>query len=146
MTKLKEFLSNRRNEIESQIEDLRIELQEIEASCAAIRNVSKIGDQPSPSLPKRTRLTLKKMVIGVLEGNSSGADAQLIISLIKEKYGKEIARESLSPQISRLGQDGILRRDGSMWSLVQKNVPIIYGQEDETSTEEASKDSCTEWD
>jgi hypothetical protein len=66
--------------------------------------------------------TIKKMVVSILaESPKEGLDALEILERIRQKYGLEIERTSLSPQLSRLKNEGILANENQRWMLtVQK--------------------------
>jgi hypothetical protein len=117
---LKDFLANRKAEIKTQQVALRKELAEISAAETAIES-SCNGEDATTRKRVSSRLTIKDMIIGVLENKIEGADAFKILEMIKEKYGKDISRPSLSPQLSRLKtDDGVLELDGNNWRLVEK--------------------------
>src|SRR5690606_35067860 len=105
--------------IREQIAALRKEYKEIQAAEAAVSNV--IGTAVNSRKSASGEPTIKDMVVAVLQERGSGADALEIIDLIKEMYGKEIPRPSMSPQLSRLKTDGVLKLDGKTWDLVEKN-------------------------
>lgn len=119
---LKDFLSSRKAEIKTQQAALRKELAEINAAEMAIESASN-GEDAATRKKVSSRLTIKDMIIGVLEDKPEGADAFKIQEMIKIKYGKEITRPSLSPQLSRLKtDDNVLVLDGNNWQLVE--IPL----------------------
>lgn len=138
---LREYLAQRRADIQAQIKAFRKELAEIDAAEAALDAVS---DAPKP---RRVRggsdgkPTLKELALEALSANNNGLEASAILAWIAEKHGLEIARESMSPQLSRLAQDGeIVRLEGGIWQLKWVNE-IIGGPapvEDETPDVAAS--------
>ncbi len=108
-------MTARRAEIQSQIKALKEELREIDVAYAAL-------PQEGQSRPTRERgsagtgkKTLKEMAIEAIRANPDGLEAVDVIRWINEKYGLTVARESMSPQLSRLGQDGTLMREGLVW-------------------------------
>ena len=68
------------------------------------------------------RLTIKQLVQKALEEHfQHGASANEMLHLFENVYGRgDIARTSLSPQLSRLREDGIIFRTGHLWRLRQK--------------------------
>ncbi len=60
------------------------------------------------------------MVVAALRDRPNGGDAYAIINAIKEKYGKDIPRPSMSPQLSRLKEDGYLELRNGNWCLTEK--------------------------
>ncbi|PHY19369.1 hypothetical protein [Caulobacter sp. BP25] len=112
---LRAFMAARRAEIQSQIKALKEELREIDVAFAAL---------PQEGQPKQARergssgtgkKTLKEMAIEAIVASPDGLEAADVIRWINEKYGLNVARESMSPQLSRLGQDGTLMRIGLVW-------------------------------
>ncbi len=68
------------------------------------------------------RLTIKQLVQKALDEHfQDGATANDMLHLFENVYGRgDIARTSLSPQLSRLREDGIIFRTGHLWRLRQK--------------------------
>jgi len=61
------------------------------------------------------------MIIKVLsDSHLNRSDSAGILSGIKDKFDVEVMRTSLSPQLSRLHQEGILRREGMIWVLADE--------------------------
>lgn len=123
MANIRDILSARKAEIKALQAQLKQELQDILAAESAM---SPIADkEPVIKLRKGrgSQFTLKDMVINVLKDHKTGADALKILELIKSKYGIDVKRESLSPQLSRLkNDDKLLELRGSDWFLIpQKN-------------------------
>ena len=133
MSKLRQFLSERKAEIDRQIKDLRDERAEILMAEKALPQADSV-----PGIERQSRRapdggpTLKDMAVAVLSELPDGADANAIRHLIGMKFGREIARESMSPQLSRLGAASVLKRDGLIWKLA------LPPQEGVAQTNEAS--------
>jgi hypothetical protein len=51
----------------------------------------------------------------VLSGQPSGLNSSGILDAIKKRFGRDIERTSLSPQLSRLKEDGELILSGEVW-------------------------------
>lgn len=66
-----------------------------------------------------SRLTIKELVRKALaEHFEHGATANELIDLFENVWGRaEIARTSLSPQLSRLKNEGVVFRNGHIWRL-----------------------------
>lgn len=60
------------------------------------------------------RVTIQTMALALLEDGPK--TTQEIVALIPAKYGVEVMRESLSPQLSRLRERGELVLHGRTWS------------------------------
>lgn len=140
MSKLRDFLSERKAEIDRQIKALRDERAEILIAEKALPQIDAV-----PGVERPTRRgpdggpTLKEMAMAILKGFPEGADANKIRDMIHVIYGKEIARESMSPQLSRLGAAGILQRDGLIWRLATQATPPLTNEASNGDTFEASE-------
>jgi hypothetical protein len=117
MTTLREFMTARRSEIQSQIKALKAELQEIDAAFAALPQDGQPKPQRERGSSSTGKKTLKELALDALTENPDGLEALDIIKWIKEKHGIEVARESMSPQLSRLGHDNKINRVGLTWRL-----------------------------
>lgn len=131
---LREYLAQRRADVQAQIKALRKELVEIDAAETALHSVAdapKVRRQRGGAEGKKT---LKELALEALGANTDGMEATAILAWIAENRGIDVARESMSPQLSRLAQDGeIVRLDGGRWQLQWVNE--IIGEtpvEDET--------------
>lgn len=120
---LRDYIADRRVALKAQIQQLRAELRELDIAEAALS--SETGEaEPSQSAP-----TIKGMVTVVLK--TGPADAHEIVGEIKKNFGVEVARSSLSPQLSRLKAEGVVQLDGTKWSLVPKRpTPTIFDDVD----------------
>lgn len=104
----------------------KAEIEEIKRIRAAIKAAS---GEPEKKVRKRSRSpsdgpTFKDMIKVVLTEKGSGAEALEIIDLIKARFGKEIKRTSISPQLSRLKASGDLLLDDKVWLLPQHRKPV----------------------
>lgn len=98
---LREFIDKREAEIKELRAALLGELRELKAAKEAIGGVS--AATPSGKLDGRdSRPTIKRMVLETLEKRGKCGTSEEIISWIKEDFGQEVVRSSLSPQLSRL--------------------------------------------
>lgn len=70
------------------------------------------------------RLTIKDLVLKALEEQfKSGATAQELLEFFASAWGRDdIARTSLSPQLSRLRAEKKIERDGSLWFSKERAV------------------------
>lgn len=146
MTTLREFMAARRAEIQSQIKALRLEMAEIDAAFSALS----LEGQAKPARERGSsgtgKKTLKELAIEAIRSRHEGMEAAEILRWIKDMAGKDVPRESLSPQLSRLGQDGTLMREGMVWKLGPKAVfagdpasPVVLYQTAPTSEEEGAE-------
>ncbi len=113
---LREFISRREAEIRELRSQLLAELRELKAAKTAIES----GDETAPfKSDARREPTIKEMIISVLTERRGQGTAEQMISWILEDFGRSVLRSSLSPQMSRLKQDGKLRDVGGVWMLTQ---------------------------
>ena len=64
------------------------------------------------------RATLSEMIVSVLQ-QYGGATAENIIGLVQEKYGVEVPKSSMSPQLSKMKREGVVDLDpkDKIWRL-----------------------------
>lgn len=126
MATLRQFLSERREQIQAQMKTLRAELREIEAATAALPDATSIGESRAAVARERRRgPTLKVLAVQVLKHYPDGLEANDIRQKIAETHGIEIKRSSMSPQLSRLAKDGIVRLAGRRWLLLSEQAAPI---------------------
>ncbi len=124
-------LLERKKELHGEIEAALEELRAIEIALGAFQNISNAkmvnveraqADLFAPK-PKRktTNPTIKQMIVLVLEESESGLDAWTILNEINSRWQKDLARTSLSPQLSRLKHEGILIYVNQKWLLAKKD-------------------------
>lgn len=73
-------------------------------------------------LPGMKTPTIKQSVMRLLESHPNGLTALQILEKLQQTVRPELQRHVLSPQLSRLRQDGHLSHFGNVWSLSQPNV------------------------
>ena len=130
MTTLREFIATRQAEISAQMAALRKEDREMKTALAALD-----GEKPKANrraAPQRT--TYREMTLAVL-GRYGGARVESIIGLVKEDFGVDVPKSSMSPLLSKLKAEGAvtLDQDDKIWRLVRKppneNGPTAVGPE-----------------
>lgn len=67
---------------------------------------------------KRPARTIKEAIVSVLADKRSGMTALEILDELANRFDMRIKRTSLSPQLSRLKDDGKIDRLGMIWSLI----------------------------
>jgi len=117
MLPLRDYLAQRRQAIQSEIKALRAELSEIDAAHRALAGEVNVAEPSSQG-----KKTLKEMALEVLSANPNGLDAVGILAAIKSEFGKTVQRESLSPQLSRLGQNGDVVREDGVWRIAHASL------------------------
>ncbi|MBL8531775.1 MAG: hypothetical protein JNK94_08575, partial [Hyphomonadaceae bacterium] len=114
MTSTRDFLAQREAELDAELDELRKKREPLEIELAEVRRArAALGPEPATLLDAVRRLatgppggsfadwTLKQMTLRALQDHfQEGATAQLLLEFFKDAYGREIARESLSPQLS----------------------------------------------
>jgi hypothetical protein len=103
------------------------------AATAALANTA---DGPlTLRVPPYRHLTMKQLVVKALsEHFPQGATAKQLRDFFRDAWGREIARENLSPQLSRLRWDKIIGwKEPHLWFLVP--------QQSEASSENHSEDA-----
>jgi len=136
-TSFRDFLEIREKEIRDLRSQLLVELREIKTAKMAIQN----NDSTEDSEPVKPKKTIKDMVQDVLKEHGDGGSADQIIEWIAKSFKTDIARSSLSPQLSRLKSEGVLTTgpaDG-FWRL-RRMVPrgnSAFGGEENISSPDA---------
>lgn len=93
---------------------MRDELREIRA----IKDALIVRSNPEMADKVSSGLTFQDMIVAVLNGLDTGAATALeILDLIDQKFEKKILRSSISPQLSRLKDKGVLNLDNGYWTL-----------------------------
>ena len=141
MSTIIQLMEKREKEVTQQIENLRKQLAPLEAELSQIR-VAKAAinsdDDYEPLAPDSPRplaqlvfppvlgayhhLTMKQLTMKALaEQFPAGATARELIKFFKNAWGRaDVVRSSLSPQLSRLQEDGFIKREGRVWHLVKE--------------------------
>lgn len=133
-----EFVARRRRELDIAEEDLRRKLLAIASEREQLNGVERlmVGERTPQSeirraISKRRKGikpgTIMDRVVKLLEKKPNGLTANEILQKLNYDASDYIARESLSPQLSRLKQAGYLLYENSIWKL----VPDVIGGESE---------------
>ena len=121
LERLQEQLAAQERDVEEKLsallkqqEETRSELSRVQAALAAFRNVEAHAreDERPP--------TIQAGVLRILATAPNGMSALRILDELKARFDMDIARSSLSPQLSRLKAMGRLKLDGMIWSLTRK--------------------------
>ena len=116
MTTFADFVAQRRAEIRQQMAELRAELVKLKAAEEAFeKGEAKPQAAYTDGTVGGSKKTIKELVIDVLADMPDGADARQIIDMIAKRHSVIIQRPSLSPQLSRLKEDGLLELHGTIW-------------------------------
>jgi hypothetical protein len=127
MSTLREFIANRKSEIDLQIKALQRELTEVAVVERALESVS--ADEEAPKSARvGGKTNLKEMVLEVLQSAPNGMVEEAIREAIAARYGVEVAGESLSSMLTRLCAEQALTDNGFTWSLTPtKGEPKTAG-------------------
>lgn len=159
---LSDFILRRRREIAEALDRLQAEVQALElefdqidkaARAAGIEEnavaTERYREQNGLFVVEKTRQrivperTIKETVVELLKEAGHGMTALQILPQVNKRLGVDYPRTSLSPQLSRLKADGVLVRNGVVWSLAlapeKEEVPTAGAEGTSTpETEEGS--------
>jgi len=137
MSNLRDFLARREGELEQRIKEIEAELRPLRMELLEVKRAQHaiLGpfDRPPTNPPGSPiednpfdRLTLKEMVRKALQEHfQNGATALELLAFFKSKWGRDVPRPSLSPQLSRLKEEGILDLKGRVWLLQSDAIPSL---------------------
>ena len=75
-----------------------------------------------PKVRRPQEGTIKTHVIAILKEGGSGMTAGQILEKLRIQTGSTLLRSSLSPQLSRLKQEGYLELTGTHWHLPDQKI------------------------
>ncbi|GKY88886.1 hypothetical protein [Sinisalibacter aestuarii] len=132
-----QFLEAREEEIVRKRKELLTELEALRNARASLEKERRDKDREDGS----ERMTIKEMVRSVLSRNPEGGTSDQIINWINQIHASEVARTSLSPQLSRLKADGIvmLDEDTGIWKLRNEELRMEQLLRSNRSTHERSR-------
>lgn len=124
-----QYLEQREEEIVQMRKELQRELEALREARSAIENGARVRKRDEP----REKLTIKDMIRSVLARNPEGGTSDQIINWIHQAHDIEVARTSLSPQLSRLKADEEVELDDDLgiWSLRLEPRRVKFGRESE---------------
>lgn len=130
MTSIRQYVKRRREEILDQISVLNAELRDIEIVESTLEmsgplntelperlESSAQGNSGAESVAKEPK-TIKEMVLQILAVRPAGETANAILHYLNDRFGRDIERTSLSPQLSRLKGEGKITRENGVWKLL----------------------------
>jgi DNA-binding PadR family transcriptional regulator len=123
---LSEFIARRRQEISAAEEALKEQLHELleerlrlaraENAIAGTSNQDHCAVRQTKER-RQPRGIIKRAILKTLEDAPEGMDALTILFTINYRLGSNFARTSLSPQLSRLKEDGFVILTRKIWKL-----------------------------
>ena len=120
MTTLRDFIATRQAEIASQMAALKREERELRIALEALDG----GKRRANGKSRPGRLTIKEMIVDVLHQHGE-ATAETIIARVKGKFGVDVPKSSMSPQLSRLKVERVVDLDllNRTWRLANEGQP-----------------------
>lgn len=117
-----EELDRKRDPLLSYLADIRVAKAALRPSVAPLLKLAHTPDDASAQFYQS--LTLKQLTLRALRDRflDSGASAQQLLEFFENGYGRQIERSSLSPQLSRLKEDGEVELDGKLWRLPREEI------------------------
>lgn len=117
---LKRKLSEELDHAIAKVAAIEAEMAAVEAALAAIPQIESVEKPATPPSGGR-KMSVKAMVLDALERHfPQGASALDLLECFAKEYGRnDVARTSLSPQLTTLKNDGKIARDGMAWILVK---------------------------
>lgn len=67
--------------------------------------------------PQSDSLSVREMLVHILRGSPRGLDVRTLLNLLKSVFGADVPRTTVSPQLSRMKQEGLLTLEGDVWKL-----------------------------
>jgi hypothetical protein len=111
---LTEFIARRRQEITVAEEVLK---EQLRALVAERSRLARAATAITGKERRQPRGVIKRAVLETLEHAPEGMDALTILFTINYRLGSNFARTSLSPQLSRLKDDGFIILTRKIWKL-----------------------------
>jgi DNA-binding transcriptional ArsR family regulator len=140
------LLNIREKELESQISVMRGHLKPMEEELAQVRKIKQfLADAREAGLTELTseatlpppvdpdaKITIKEMILAALRDHfHDGASPTELSDYMKSAYGKDVDRNSISPQLSRLKEEGMVDMlSNGKWKLSRHGLGILrYGNQ-----------------
>lgn len=139
MSKVKDLLVARQEEIRAEIGALQAELDDIEAALAIIapktpgrrgrrRTTGKAGGRggrtpvrrEGPKRRQGRQPSLADQSLGILKQNPGGLHTAEIARKLEEAHGRKTTTRTLSTQLSAMKRKGRVKQDGRRWLLPAK--------------------------
>lgn len=138
--RIKDTLARVEADLSRKVQALREELIPLERELSEVRRaLAAVSPEEPPALLQFLErpaspspyagMTIKQLALQALrEQFATGATAADLLSFIETAYDRKIDRASFSPQLSRLKEEGLVRRIGRYWRVIEKrNEPSLAG-------------------
>lgn len=129
---LADFIARRRLELDADLLPLLQRLSAIKAEkdqlrraalAAGLENEPTAGSE-APRRGRRLREgTIKTAVVAILEEVGRPMTALELLDRVNERQASTLVRTSLSPQLSRLKDEGAIKLTDKLWHLPEQSVP-----------------------
>ncbi|MEL6664940.1 MAG: hypothetical protein AAFQ24_02315 [Pseudomonadota bacterium] len=123
LLKLQRQLQNTVGRLTTELDSAQLQLRDVELAINAVDGKSNISNvaKMRTNNENPSRLTIKGMVLEILGVMPEGAEATELLAFIKDRFGTDLERTSLSPQLSRLKKDRLITLSGRVWKLNKKD-------------------------
>lgn len=140
MTSVRDFLRAKRAELQAELGPVELKLSALRRELAEVERAEKalgpvgvdeafemIFQRPihTPANGVLKEGTIKDFVVRVLSDKPDGLVAVDILARINKRFGTKYPRTSLSPQLSRLKNEGVLERHGVVWRLAKEKGSAV---------------------
>lgn len=112
MSRTRQILESRRQEIEAELGSLQTELEEVKRALAAVDRTVQNRPPSGPSQMKPIKVLLRE----VLSAHPEGLRMQDIVAMLEE-HGRSASRRNTSGYLSNLKKEGKITLDGELWKL-----------------------------
>ncbi|GAB6842316.1 hypothetical protein HNR00_003525 [Methylorubrum rhodinum] len=121
MGEVRNFIAGRLAELEPRAAQLEAELAPLRAEIADLKKAHAVLEGKPPRGPRRTCApepdTIQGQALAVLREVQRPLTAAEILSRIHVRFARDLTREGLAPQLSRLRRDGHLEHRGTEYAL-----------------------------
>ena len=125
MTPAIQALKRRQGEIDREIASLQAERAKVTRALEVLTASDLFEDDGTgPGIRRRPAGSLKQMAYTVIYDAGKALTAAQILEKIEQEFGQHVERTSMSPQLSRLGQEHFLKRNGNLWSIDQRRADV----------------------
>jgi aspartate aminotransferase-like enzyme len=152
----KDYLRARRKDITAQIQALNEELRDLDRMESALTGQGSLTlatanlasavpveyratpeemERLSRRQRRRFEMGIKAMGLQVLASMNQDVPAMQIIELIKDSFGVSLVRTSLSPQLSRLKDEGLVELTDKGWRITVQGLENLHNMKPQTPGE-----------
>ena len=124
MARALQLLRDQRDRLRREIESAQAELRRVNAAIEALSAQDLFDELSNSRQARRVSGSLKQMAYTVLREAGEPMTASEILSSIERQFGLRIERTSMSPQLSRLGQEHFLTRNANEWAIDQRRTTL----------------------